>query len=395
MNQAKKIKQILLIAALLLSSMPAVSFAEEENSDIKLQYKIGDGLYIGNDDSSIHIQGRVQARFTHTLLDNAADTSTFSIPRGELKLDGYTLRKKLKFAFQMKLATKERATTKAVCANAACTSTVNAITAESTSGVATLSDYYIDWVPSALIGIKFGQFKVPFLLQQLTSSTKQQFIDRSLATGFFDFSRDIGINVHGSVLNKKLNYSVFAMNGDGANSFNRNNRALLAGVRLEVPILGEYKYSEGDVEHSENIHFGLGGAYAFNEGSKALQSGTIAAFNKAHHGTIDTIFKYKGFSLHGAGMVTRSAEGPQRTNWGFNGQAGYFIIPKKFELVAKAGAGFFDGAAVNQFEYAGGLNYYFRGHGIKLQADYSFLKNDGGVSGVNNHRIRAAMNLIF
>jgi len=372
MNPAKKIKQSLLIAGLFLISVPSVSFAEEENNGIKLQYKIGDGLYIGNDDHSVHLQGRVQTRFTYTLLESNPDTATFSIPRGEIRIDGYTLHKKLKFAFEMNLATRNNA-----------------------SGIATLNDYYIDWVPTPLIGIQIGQFKAPFLFQQLTSSTKLQFVDRPLATGFFDFGRDIGINVHGSVLNKKLNYSVFAMNGDGPNSFNRNNRALLAGARLEVPILGEYKYSEGDVDYSENINFGMGAAYAFNESSSALQASTIAAFTKAHHGTVDAGFKYKGFSLQGAGMVTRSAEGASITNWGFNAQAGYFIIPKKFELVAKAGAGFFDGAAVNQFEYAGGLNYYFKGHGIKLQADYSFLKNDGGVSGVNDHRIRAAMNFIF
>ncbi len=395
---------IMLLATGLLAGMRASVAGEEE---LRIQYKVGEGLNIGNGENLFHIQGRVQGRYTYTINDGATkDTSGFSVNRAEIRMDGHVLDKKLKYGFEMNLATRARATTTAVCGAPTdadgdgqidtCTAT-NAVTAESTTGLAMLNDYYVDWVPAPYFGVQVGQFKVPFLMQQLTSSTKQQFVDRGLSTGFFDFSRDIGINIHGKVLNDKLNYAVFLMNGDGANSLNRNNRAPLVGARLEVPIFGKYEYSESDVGNSEEHNLGVGAAIAFNEGSSTLQSGTVAAFTKAIHGTLDAGYKYHGWSFQGAGMLTRTQEGARLTNWGYNAQVGYFVIPKTLEFAARAGGAVFSNATRNQYEYAGVVNFFpwQKGHGIKFQTDYTLLQHSGGTAGRNDHRFRVAMNLIF
>lgn len=393
-DRKKKLFMGALLIAFCSLGIQLLTLSAVQADDLRTVYKVGDGLSIGDGDNLLHIQGRVQGRFTFQKNEGVPATDGFAIQRGRIKVDGFTLEKKLKFAFQMDLATRARATTATVCTNAACTSTASAVTAESTTGLATLNDYYVDWTPVSWLGLQFGQFKVPFLMQELTSSGKQQFVDRSLATGFFNLSRDIGLNVHGDVLDKKLNYSVFFMNGDGANTLNRNNRALMAGTRIEVPILGEYKTSESDTDNSQEHNLGVGIAYAFNESVAAIQNGTIAADTKTSHGTLDLGYKYKGWSFQGAMMLSRSHEGTRLTNWGYNTQVGYFIIPKLFEVAVKTNGSIFSDALVDQFEHAVALNYFVKGHGIKWQNDFSLLQNNRGQD-LNDFRARSQVQVIF
>lgn len=385
----KRAAAIMLVVAGLLVS-PGLQAGEE---GMRLQYKVGDGLKIGDGDNLVHLSGRVQGRFTYNALETAADNDTWAVQRGKIKLEGFTLKKKLKFGFQMNLATRARATTAAVCTNAGCTTTANAVTVESTTGLATLEDYYVDYVPYEFAGIKVGQFKVPFLMQELTSSGKQQFVDRSLSTGFFNLGRDIGATLHGSLWAGRLNYDVFGMNGDGANTVNRN-QGLMVGTRIEVPLLGTYKTSESDTDHSEEHNLGFGVAYAFNEAAAASQNGTIAAGIKASHGTLDVGYKYKGFSFQGAGMLSRTQEGAKLTNWGYNTQVGWFFVPKKFEVAVKTAGAVFSNATANQYEHSAGINYFIAGHGIKLQTDYALLMNNRGLN-LNDHRFRTQLQAIF
>lgn len=387
--------KVFLLLALAVTAL-SPNAARAEDPEIKVQYKIGDGLYIGDGvANSVHLQGRVQTRLTHSILENALNTTTFSVPRAEIRIDGFTYNKKIKFGFEMNLATRTAATTRAVCATPACASTVNVISAESTSGVAVMNDYFIDWTPTTYFGVQSGQFKVPFLEQQLTSSTKQQFVDRSISTTAFDFSRDIGMNVHGGFTDDKLLYNVFVMNGDGANSFNRNKQNMLIGTRIEGSILGKYKPSEADVDNSQTPNLGAGVAVALNQRSSAIQSSTIPAYKQAVSTTFDVGYKYKGLSIQNAEMLTRKTEGTNLTNWGWNTQVGYFVKPKKVEVAVKQGGVIYSNATVNQYEYAAGVNYYVKGHGIKFQTDYTLLANSGGVQNKNDHVVRAAMNLIF
>ncbi|MBI3541444.1 MAG: hypothetical protein HY073_04840 [Deltaproteobacteria bacterium] len=375
-------------------------FAEEE--DIRLQYKVGEGLFIGNGDNLVHLQGRTQARFTFTGMNGSRSTDSFSVPRAEIRIDGHTLERKLKYGFEMNLATRAAGTTTSVCSSsgtaaAPCPAAKTSVLS-STTGLAVLNDYYVDWVPTAYFGLQVGQFKVPFLIQQLTSSTKQQFVDRSSSTTAFDLGRDIGMNVHGALFDKKMNYAVFFMNGDGANSLNRDERALMAGTRVEFPILGEYAYSESDVSNSDTPNLGVGIAYAFNQPATAPQ-GNIPTFTKMSEGTLDVGYKYKGFSFQGAGMFSRAHEVVALTNWGYNAQVGYFLIPKILEVAVREGGTVFSGATINQYEHAMGVNYFVKGkgHGIKFQLDSAILRNSRATAApfTNDYRTRLAMNLIF
>ncbi|OGQ23552.1 MAG: hypothetical protein A3I05_08825 [Deltaproteobacteria bacterium RIFCSPLOWO2_02_FULL_44_10] len=353
-----------------------------------------EGLFIESPDGNnrVQIQGRLQARFTYNSLEKTTDTNTFVIQRGKIKLDGNVFSKALLYVFEMSFGTRAAATTSAACANAACTSTVNAVTAESTTGLPALEDYYVDWTKYDLAQIRTGQFKVPFLRQELTSDGKQQFVDRASSTDFFNFSRDLGVTLHGYLFNYWMNYYLFAMNGEGQNNVNRN-RNLLTGLRLEFPLLGNYKYSESDVDYSALPTLGFGAATVYNERASSFSNGTIPATTKAQHGTVDVDFKYHGLSWLAAGMVNHTLEGASVTNWGYNSQLGYFLLPQRFEVAARAAGTIFK-TLINQYEYAFALNTFFNKHSLKLQTDYAFLINNRGQN-LNDHRIRTQLQVVF
>lgn len=385
-----RLMAVAVVIGTLLSGSVAMAEGEE---GLRLTYKAGDGLKIGDGENLVHLQGRIQPRFTYDALEGAPDRDTWAIQRGKIKLEGFTLKKKLKFAFQMNLATRANATTTDVCVDAGCTETVKAVTRESTTGLATLEDYYVDYVPYQFFGIKVGQFKVPFLMQELTSSGKQQFVDRSLSTSHFNLARDIGATFHGDIIEDKLRYDVFFMNGDGINTINRN-QSLIAGFRVEWPILGEYKTSESDTDDSQEHQLGVGVAYAFNELGAPFVNGTVPAGAKLSLGTLDMGWKYKGWSVQTAGMISRSHDVLRITNFGWNAQVGYFFVPKKFEVALRQSGTVFSDAIPNQYEHAVALNYFILGHGLKIQTDYGLLMNVRGLN-QNDHRFRTQLQLIF
>lgn len=373
--------------------MVSVVWADEAKEGITTGYKDGFFLETADGNNRLHLQGRLQVRFAYNVLEAAGDNHGVAVQRGKVKLEGHVYRKNIRYGLQVNFATRNAATTTAVCTNAACTTTANAVTAESTTGLGVLEDYYLDWVPIAAFGIKAGQYKVPFLIQELTSSGKQQFVDRSLATGFFNLARDLGVTLHGELFRKRLSYAVFVMNGDGINTINRN-KSYLTGLRLEVPILGAYDSAEADPGDSETPQLGVGLAYAFNKAGGATQNGTIAAGTKASAATLDVGFKYRGLSLHGAGMYGRDHGGAAVTNWGYYAQAGSFVLPRHLEVAGRASGAIFKGPTRNQYEYAVGLNYFVKGHALKLQTDYALLLNARG-QGLTDHRIRTQAQVVF
>ena len=91
---------------------------------------------------------------------------------------------------------------------------------------------------------------------------------------------------------------------------------------------------------------------------------------------IDAGLKYRGFSLNGEYYMRwlQGIEGDgalPRTNLfdhGFVAQGGYFLIPERLELIARTSQIF--GTAGTAEEYAGGLNWFFKGsHNFKLTID--------------------------
>lgn len=284
-----------------------------------------------------------------------------------------------------------------------------------------LEDAYLSYRFFDPLQTQIGQFKPAFNRQSLNGDERLQFVDRSLAsdefrfgtndkstvctfstgevlTGSIDcagpfksvttkaiprkFSRDLGFMLHGNAYQKKLNYQFSITNGAGTNRINDNKAFAYAG-RVVVQPIGDYGYSESDVEHSPKPALAIGANLGYNEEAVTKTKVTLAGG--------DLGFKYKGFSLQGEYFLRNNnptGANNSTKDHGYYAQAGYFLIPKHLEIAARSSQIFFAGANNNKSEFMGALSYYIFGHDLKLQTDYAYLKNQNPKGDQNNHRIR-------
>jgi phosphate-selective porin OprO and OprP len=79
-------------------------------------------------------------------------------------------------------------------------------------------DVYIDVRPKREIGVQVGKFKMPFSLDENTSSTNLDFAYRSMAASTLAPGRDRGVMAHGRLGGRRLGYEagVFLHDGDNA-----------------------------------------------------------------------------------------------------------------------------------------------------------------------------------
>jgi len=101
---------------------------------------------------------------------------------------------------------------------------------------ASLHELYLNYTASPYFNVRMGQFKTPFSIENPMSPTVLELIPcTSLVAGYMiggsdalmmkgSSGRDMGLNVYGSFLKKKLDYSLAIMNGQGRNNSDANSQ---------------------------------------------------------------------------------------------------------------------------------------------------------------------------
>ena len=334
---------------------------------IEIGYK--KGLYIKTVDGSYSLKMHflMQPQFYNLVADKVSDTNTFTLRHGQIRLFGNFFDPKLKFRVMFELP--------------------------GTQGGATsnLRDMWVDWQWKKYFQIKTGQFLVFYDHENLEPTWALQFVDRSIINAILGFERDLGVDIHGTLFSNRLEYDLFLMNGDGRNQINLNNK-LMTGGRIVMNILGKHNYFISDLEKSDNPNLAIGVAAIYDMGNARIDN------NKLIRVTGDIAFCYQGFSaLVLANMADNSEK--NKTDYGLLGQVGYFLFPKRFEVagrwarISKNGALGID--TIDPQEAGIALNYYFNGHPVKLQADYSRLWNSAGTQDRNDNRVRLQLQLFF
>jgi len=275
-----------------------------------------------------------------------------------------------------------------------------------------LRDYSVEWRRFKSASVRLGQFKVPFDVQRVISSSALQFPDRSVVTEELNLERDIGLAVFSEDLlglSERLRYTVAVMGGEGRNRVG-TNVGLLYVARVVVSPLGRMddKY-EGDPEREHRFRFAIGGAIARNVGTVRERSTEGATFTLGGfdytHGTVDLHLKGWGFSLLAQGFY-RKADRDFRTDgvlteWSRSG-LGYFVQAGAYVLDWLEIVGRFgdlrpmrgtDPRFVRIREMGGGINFMVLKHDLKLQLDY-FVLDDGSFRDVR-HQLRAQAQVYF
>jgi phosphate-selective porin OprO and OprP len=264
------------------------------------------------------------------------------------------------------------------------------------------TDIFINWHQFAEANIKVGQWKAPFGLEQITPDTQIFTIERSLPTGALTPERQIGVMLWGKPLTNVLpdqkdlvTYYAGIFNGNGRNFNNNDNNEFMYVGRLEIlPFKGKLMGQEASLK--------IGGDYLFSRDDagtnispalnlKVNADGSLTAFtlpgaDERHAGSVDAWLNIGPFDLIGEYFAesvdgrTVNGVGPGFADFDPHGWyvlGGYFVIPKKLQVVVK-----WEELIPDQFaddgihSITGGLNYYIHGNNVKVMVNYVHTWSD-------------------
>ncbi len=218
-----------------------------------------------------------------------------------------------------------------------------------------LLDAQVEFKFSPYANLKFGQFKIPFSLENLVSSFGLDTINRSriveeLCPGrdMGEKGRDIGFEIYGQL--PKIEYSLGVFNGSGINKTDYNQQKDIA-LRLVFKPLN-------------SVHIALSnynGRYISNHRSNHV--------NRNRTG-VEMFFVGDYFSLKGEYILGKD-EQARKCGWYI--QASYYFLPEKFQAVVKCDSIDVDrDINGNHSEVITlGLNYFFS-KASKFQINYEF-----------------------
>ena len=324
------------------------------------------GVTISSGVNSLTIGARVQVRWTLDDREQAdADTgggevdradgalSQFDVPRLRVTLGGGVWREWLKYSFQFDFSRT------------------------SGEGDSKIKDAIVEIRPPGRpFRLAVGQFKAPFGLQQLTSSGRQQFVDRAITDAKFAPGREMGAMFAGTAVSRKVGYELGVFNGSGE-SIRQNNQSHLWAVRVFANPWGPYGLSEGATEAGDNsvLHVGVG-----VRGGEPIRGRTaLAIFARADNQTAYNVeFAYRAPRVHATGEYFRMTDeqenpiaGPDIDSVGFHVQGGFMVRPRTVEVGLRYArvAGDTDVDDAELTEVRGVVGYYWHAHNLKLQAD--------------------------
>ena len=357
----------LIVATGILSS---VARAEEEQPKVDVDVSKG-GLTVSSGETTFHLGGYAHVLYTgadRELYDaddagtglGAEDgySSSFAVRRARLELKGTMFRSWLKYAITYELA--------------------------DTAGDndSKFKDVYLNFARYEAASIYAGQYKVPFSMQELTSDTRQQFVDRSI-TNLYAPARDQGVAVTGLFLEKKLGYAAGVFNG-GGETRRQDDQGLMYVGRIWYDPLGEFKLSEGTVDASDehDLHFGM----AYRTGEVARGTLTADIFenpNDQSAWNLEAAWRWKRLAataeyFQQTNEFSNPTVGPDVDQTGWHAQFAFAAIPKKLELGVRYALldGNTDLADAKTSETRFGINYYIVKNNLKLQADFAQFDYD-------------------
>jgi phosphate-selective porin OprO and OprP len=387
---------------------------KKTDSGPALSYKFGKGITVKQgDDFSMTIGGRFQPRFTYISPDGPTeesatikndDRATFEVRRARINFEGNVLGKDTTYKVQFDVA----------------------------ASTGTLRDAYIDHRFADEIHVRAGQMKRPFARQNFTSSGSLEFVDRSAVNDRFRSvnggDRTNGLFLWGELEEKSIEWYAGAFNGEGLNNGNSNppdlggstaggsflpanasndDTGLEAVARLAYNPFGPIGYSEVDLDRTPDPKLGFGLNYMYTPERRGnplglagndIPAGQLPQYD-VHTWGGDIAFRYLGlFATAEAFYREITATGNlgdtpghflSASETGWYVQGGYFFGSDTKhagpEVAARYSQIDFDQSIApaqtalttqKVDDYTVAFSYYFEGHALKLQSDYTYRVRD-------------------
>lgn len=224
-----------------------------------------------------------------------------------------------------------------------------------------LQDFVITMKPYRFLSVNFGQYKVPFGMEGLESSSKLDFIERSALSRIFKWGdyRDIGfsINPEFKVGNVKILPQFGVFNGEGQNRLDGNEPVDIVGRVVVKP--------------TETLHLGL----AHYNGKKGVEE------EERIHTGVEIKFAKDLFTIYG--------EYAKGKDGGKDKQTYYISLCYKFFNLFQAAARHdlydpdMDKQDDEEYENTIGLNHFIEKHNAKIQLNYVDRGEKKGVLRLN------------
>jgi len=330
------------------------------------------GLFIQSADGAheMTIQGRVQPRFTYeNSTDGLSDAPEsgdmfFTVQRARIVMKGHTINKDISYKFQ----------------------------ADFGQGEVSLKDFYLDYAISrGVFHLRAGQWKRPFSRQHITSSGKQEFVDRALTDEAFGAGRDVGLMLHNNYTKAQgIEWAAGIFNGNGANEVPdaRFNPAVVARVGYNNGVKG---YSEADLAGG-SLRFGVGAS------GQVHLDGTAEADNGVK-AEVDAIVKVQGLSATAAFYLASPLDETAAEAMGYHAQLGY-VLGAGWQPAVRFASHMPDGDNNDTSELGVAISKYMNKHGLKWQTDITYemsegLDEAGEVTTDTGMALRSQLQLVF
>ncbi len=391
------------------------------SSSIKNDAKHDDGYTAGYDDgfylqsphqsNKLVINGELQFRYMYTHSEgfsspgptdspSAGDTNGFSFRRARLTFSGNVISRHLLYNIQGDFAGDS-----------------------SNNGNFQLNNLWMAWQLNSMIGFRLGAFAVPF--------SKVQWWENEYAFDFqetpeelvpFDPDHSLGISAFGDLINNKIGYEVMLNDGSQANETGYSS-AINGAQDNRLGIYGRVQWAaaghetdflnEPDYQYRRHFIWMLGAAFGYESQNatstafpspqntllaQGLSAGSPSAFlapiaftGNLYRATADWSAKYRGLSLNSAVYFQQFNDtlppGPTNTfqvqtgaestyQIGYFVQAGYFIVPRRWQLTARVGQIVSSGPKHMDI-YSVGLNYYLLGYHASILSDITYVPDAG------------------
>lgn len=278
-----------------------------------------------------------------------------------------------------------------------------------------IKDAYVAYNGNEWAQLIVGNQNVPFARELLTSSKRQQLVERTFS-GDHDFGvpdRQMGVSLV-AARQEKLQWAVGTFKAGIDPSVNKvdfltttNDDAEYEGnllaARLDWYPRGTFKMAQGDFGHTEPLLVGLGiNAYTWRNDDDDVVD-PASDYDSIDGTGIDLALRWRGFSMDAAYQVFAS----ETLDSGFTGgliengkgdfdtwaiEGGYMIIPDRLEVTAGYQVLEVDALDDKDTRASVGINYFFDTHNTKVQLTYeagdSVFDTDGNtIRGEDQNRI--------
>lgn len=344
--------------------------------------KAGSGItYDGGDQFGINMLNFVQARWEFGNNENAADTNSFDVPRARTLLRGHAFNKNINYVLQ-----------------------VDYMDDASDSIV---RDAYVHWNFAEGVGIRLGQGKTQWGLENTGTIRGTMFTERSAASQLFslggpvDNARTRGAWLMGTNMDSKLRWSIGLVNGLGTEETANDDNELGLVASANYDLLGDYFgggrewWSQGDLRDGDRALKGtVGVGYGMDNTNAGVDVETTGL-------NVNTAWSVQGFQVIGE-YYDASIEPDGGTDINADGYyvQGTYALNKSGDSALRYALGlrysFVDATELGgdeQTDISVVLDALYHGHNCKTQLEVT--KRDLDAADTTDYVLGVAFQLVF